>query len=355
MGLRTAFQAITGEKVFKDRVTFQKSVSLTGPLARFAIGHSAPIFMADLRSATAVLYLKSTVGANRVGVKLNNTGGNYVFGAEGAAGAEWFAGTSAYACVIGTDGAYALQLVTNNAVRMTVLSGGNTGFATATPDCTVTVRGNFNVTASDYVIATTGTSILIDAHAGNDYARISALKTAGGAWGSLILQSDGGNVGIGTATPVAIINPLDSPVLSIRGTQPGIQLSVATAQSFEITETDAGVYISISGAASAANNFMLFRLGNVNGNYTLTNVVRFTGAGVGILMIPTYTLDVTGNFRCSTGFGCNGTLPQTALASGGLPAYATGAFGCVSAAQFALWITLITNMRAALVADGVMS
>ena len=42
-----------------------------------------------------------------------------------------------------------------------------------------------------------------------------------------------------------------------------------------------------------------------------------TSGSVGIAMAPTYTLDVTGNFRCSTGFSCNGKTPQTAYASGG--------------------------------------
>lgn len=76
---------------------------------------------------------------------------------------------------------------------------------------------------------------------------------------------------------------------------------------------------------------------------------------VGILMTPTYTLDITGNLRCSTGFGCNGTTPQTAYASGGAVVPGAGAFGASSALNFAAFVTLVTNIRLALVANGIMS
>ena len=86
-------------------------------------------------------------------------------------------------------------------------------------------------------------------------------------------------------------------------------------------------------------------------------VMTLMGAGrVGIMMSPTYTLDVTGNIRCSTGFGCNGTTPQTAYASGGaLASYTTGAFGLDSDAHMSALHALVVKIRAALVANGIMS
>jgi hypothetical protein len=80
-----------------------------------------------------------------------------------------------------------------------------------------------------------------------------------------------------------------------------------------------------------------------------------SGGKVGIGMTPTYTLDVTGNFRCSTGFGCNGATPQTAYASGGAVVPGAGAYGFDSAVHAAALATLVTNIRLALVANGIMS
>jgi hypothetical protein len=92
------------------------------------------------------------------------------------------------------------------------------------------------------------------------------------------------------------------------------------------------------------------------GDTTLTDVLHISGGGnVGIGMSPTYTLDITGNLRCSTGFGCNSKTPQTAYASGGDITPGAGAFGADSAVNFAAMVTLVKNMRAALVANGIMS
>jgi hypothetical protein len=95
-------------------------------------------------------------------------------------------------------------------------------------------------------------------------------------------------------------------------------------------------------------------------SYTETaNVTIMTlldSAKVGIGMTPIYNLDVTGNIRSSTGFGCNGALPQTPYASGGaLAAYVTGAFGLDTAPHMSALHALVVAMRAALVANGIMS
>lgn len=86
------------------------------------------------------------------------------------------------------------------------------------------------------------------------------------------------------------------------------------------------------------------------------NAKNYFNGIVGIKMSPTYTLDVTGNIRCSTGFGCNSKTPQTAYASGGaLSAYSAGLCGFDTDAHAQEIHTLLTNIRAALVANGIMS
>ena len=84
------------------------------------------------------------------------------------------------------------------------------------------------------------------------------------------------------------------------------------------------------------------------------------------------TLALLGNFAINTnrftvnattgavtvygGFGCNGQTAQTAYASGGaLAAYAAGANGLSSGAEMSALHAMVVSIRAALVANGIMS
>jgi hypothetical protein len=55
------------------------------------------------------------------------------------------------------------------------------------------------------------------------------------------------------------------------------------------------------------------------------------------------------------GFGCNGKTAQGLYASGGDITPGAGAYGASSAANFAAMVTLVKNIRSALVANGIMS
>ena len=61
------------------------------------------------------------------------------------------------------------------------------------------------------------------------------------------------------------------------------------------------------------------------------------------------------SLRSSGAFGCNSKTAQTAYASGGDITPGAGAFGASSAANFAAMVTLVKNIRSALVANGIMS
>jgi len=67
-------------------------------------------------------------------------------------------------------------------------------------------------------------------------------------------------------------------------------------------------------------------------------------------------VDARGTLTVTGGFGCNSKTAQTAYASGGaLAAYAAGANGLSSGAEMSALHALVVKLRAALVANGIMS
>ncbi len=89
------------------------------------------------------------------------------------------------------------------------------------------------------------------------------------------------------------------------------------------------------------------------GDVTLKNRA---GTDAVIVTANTVNVQLKGTATVTGAFGCNGTTAQTAYASGGaLAAYTTGAFGLDSDAHMNALYTLVVNMRAALVANGILS
>ncbi len=124
----------------------------------------------------------------------------------------------------------------------------------------------------------------------------------------------------------------------------GIRLDQGALGAGSAITTLYGIYIAAQ--TNGGTNYSIYSAG---GN-------MYHAGKIGVGMLPTYNVDVTGNLRCSTGFGCNGKIPQTAYASGGaLAAYATGAFGLDSDAHMSALHAMVVSIRAALVANGIMS
>jgi hypothetical protein len=77
----------------------------------------------------------------------------------------------------------------------------------------------------------------------------------------------------------------------------------------------------------------------------------YTGTGPTLGM----TLDLTQNLTVAGGFGCNGASAQSAYASGGAVYPGFGTVGAASSADWTAFVTLVANMRTALVNNGIMS
>jgi hypothetical protein len=91
--------------------------------------------------------------------------------------------------------------------KMVVNGSGNVGIGTISPDGPLHVMSGttskLTLTTSDYVFATTGsrTRFGFGASTGNTYSTIQATSGGGGSVNNLVLQPDGGNIGIGTTSP----------------------------------------------------------------------------------------------------------------------------------------------------------
>jgi len=132
-----------------------------------------------------------------------------------------------------------LTLWTNNTEQMRITTGGNVGIATSSPGATLSVAGTASVgdqasAGSGYTLsvgggaaktsATTNTLLMLatndalasnplilafdvvgNATSGSRYAAISSSEYGTGSWHTIALNPDGGSVGIGTASPVGLL------------------------------------------------------------------------------------------------------------------------------------------------------
>jgi len=90
------------------------------------IGTSSPAYKLNV-SGSGYLFGLTGGGTTRVVQTFGNTGGGLDLGIEGSAGGTVFTGASAYASVIGSNNATALQLGTNGTIRATLDFSGNLG------------------------------------------------------------------------------------------------------------------------------------------------------------------------------------------------------------------------------------
>lgn len=173
---------------------------------------------------------------------------------------------------------------------------------------------------------------------------------------------------IGFSVGAASIGTWSATGLSVTGTlgASGLFTSTKTGQFINAASSTTGAsYLSIANTTGALNFGVEDSTGATFGA-TAYDVVVYTGAGRGVSTLIAGTglvtrisstgLAVTGAATASTGFGCNGQTAQTAYASGGaLAAYGAGANGFDSGSNASALYAMVVSIRAALVANGIMS
>ena len=132
------------------------------------------------------------------------------------------------------------------------------------------------------------------------------------------------------------------------------QVVGATQTALNTTGLSIG-HISPAAKLHAISTSEQLRVGYDASNYFSTTVGA-TGAVVLDAVGAGASFTFSDSVKINAAFGCNSATPQTAYASGGaLAAYSTGAFGLDSDAHMQAMYNLVAAMRAALVANGIMS
>jgi hypothetical protein len=300
----------------------------------------------------------------------------------------------------GTNGGGAIRFLSNPPSSyvasewMRITQTGNVGIGTTAPGTRLSVAPNAGFNAPTLGVASGALSVLGGTElyglyggvADTGYAWLQAMRNDAATAYALLLNPSGGNVGIGTIEPAYRLDIQKS----VTGGDPFDGLFVCNLAPY-VSGTNGfgparillgrgygnptGYIESGAGDTNSGDGYLAFgnRLNNV---LTEAFRIQIASSNVGIgTTAPASKLAINGGVHVGgdsdagdnnllvdgtgtiTGaFGCNTKTAQTAYASAGaLAAYGTGAFGLDSDVNMAALHALVVAIRAALVANGIMS
>ncbi len=220
------------------------------------IGTTGPASLLHLQSATPWLYIhhNSATINDEIGIDFGATGTNKIARIT-AVGTATYGGNLHFETSV-NDGAYQK--------RLTILEGGNVGIGTTNPIASLEISGGGN--ALFLVDSTDSRMVIGDTTDASDYGEL-IWNTTGSYLGidadlarALVLQKDGGNVGIGADTsPEAMLEILDDDsetmLFAITSSSDGDYFVVKNTGNVGIGDTDPQFTLSVDGTASISDDF----------------------------------------------------------------------------------------------------
>jgi len=219
VGNATSIAAQTGTGT---TFVMQASPTLTTPVLGVATGTSLSLsgLYASTMGNNTLIFQSTTATTGYQYTEMSNTGGDARMGVEGTVTGQLATGSLAYAAIFGNAGAAATQFSTSNLARMTIATGGNVGIGTTAPALLFHAHGTIGGPASSGT-AQTGIARFSQS-GGTAVLDMGSDSVSAAAWFQntdsanlaltypIALNPNGGNVGIGTATPGARIDIVDS-------------------------------------------------------------------------------------------------------------------------------------------------
>jgi hypothetical protein len=190
---------LSSSALTSGRVTYATTDGLLTDSANFTWNGSS----LGLTGTTSAVTTAITATTGAPYTSYTNTGSSFFVGKENSAGGSF--GTTAYASLLYEGGAYPMVFFTNATERMRITSAGNVGIGTSSPSFGLIVEKD---NGSGYVAgfrSASGSPMLTIQNTGG-ISQIQGLNSALSAVANIGLQISGGNVGIGTSSPAAILD-----------------------------------------------------------------------------------------------------------------------------------------------------
>ncbi|NTV44556.1 MAG: tail fiber domain-containing protein [Candidatus Yonathbacteria bacterium] len=298
-------------------VSFDGNVGIgtTSPEAKLhVVGGSVGTDFLSLFTQNAVTAESSaTVGSNaNKAVMVQGDGGAYFMGRDVTNDIEFAMGTSVSGVAFaGAMTAHDFQLRTDNTTRVTIQkTTGDVGIGTTSPNGKLQIAGDVSANPNTGVYAQlelTGSTnpakrLGLGYNTTGNYGFIQAITNAS-TFDKLILSPNGGNVGIGTTSPLGTLHAKVGTTAVTATSYDGYFENLATN-----TTTDAinkyGLYVTSTGSftgssGTATNNYGLYvnTPTGADNNYAAI----FAGGNVGIgITNPSAKLDVSGDIKTTS-------------------------------------------------------